>query len=215
MDNNNQKMKKEPVVVPTVYFMVGLVGSGKSTLVNNILEERPGLPIISTDNEVEELAAKYGIGYKLAMSSRHGIKNDKGEYISFYDEAYDIVRKKLSSLIENKQSFIWDQTNTVKRARVSKINRLRGAKYNIVVIHMNIEFSEWEKRLEHRNQTNPEKFISNKLKESFLMEYSVPDYSEGMSSIYSVDKDGKIVKLDKKPLEKNENNVSIKVIVNK
>lgn len=207
--NNNQKYAH------TVFFMVGLPGSGKSTLVNGILKERPELPIISTDNEIEELASQYGIGYDKAMSKRHGIKNENGEYIDFYEEGFKIVKSKLDKLIRNKKSFIWDQTNTVKSTRRSKIRRLKEAKFNIVVIHMNISSEEWLKRLNHRNETNPNKKISDKLRDMFLSEYSIPDYSEGMSTIFSVDENGKIVKLDQETLEKNINNVSIQGIVNK
>lgn len=208
MSNKKEKLDNDKVT-PTVYFMVGLPGSGKSTLVNKILEHYPQLPIISTDLEVEKLAKSYGISYEKAMSNRHGIKNENGKYIDFYEEAYSIFRKNITKVLENKESFIWEQTNTVKQARLSKINRLRGSKYNIVVIYMDISYDEWSKRLSHRNSVEGEKRISDKNKADFYASFTVPDYTEGMTSLYFVQENGNILKIDKKTLEKNSNNVSI------
>ena len=115
---------------PTVYMMVGLPGSGKSTAVKEVLEKYNGLgeeyTIYSTDAFIESEAEKWGKTYNEVFDEY--IKPAKIYANGVLEYAFDVGR-----------DIVWDQTNVSVKARAKKIRRIRNAKidYDIVAVYVN------------------------------------------------------------------------------
>lgn len=92
---------------PIVFVMVGIPGSGKST----IKEKLSAKYFVSTDWWVEDLANRLGKTYNEAFN----------EVIA---QATNEMNKDIDFCIERNTSFTWDQTNLTKKKRRSILNRI-------------------------------------------------------------------------------------------
>lgn len=102
---------------PTVSFLVGLPGCGKSTY---IAEQFPGIPVVSRDDIVMELA-KPGELYSDAFNTVDQKEVDR------------LFESRFTSAIANKDDFVIDRTNLSYKGRMKFINRLRPH-FNINII---------------------------------------------------------------------------------
>ena len=109
---------------PTVLFMVGLPGSGKSTIVKEQFSDNPKVKVISSDAFIESRAENQGITYNEAFAD-----NIKDASILF-----DVV---LNQCIERGQSIIIDRTNLTKASRQRIINKLSD-RYTIEYMYVDI-----------------------------------------------------------------------------
>lgn len=143
--------------MPTVYFMIGVPASGKSTFIKG-WEEMRDLPVASTDAWIEEYAKVKGKTYDEVFPD--AIKN-----------ASSIMDMNVDSYIHTEQSFIWDQTNLTKKSRAKKLARIPKHWKRVAVYLETPEKEEWERRLASR----PGKTIPKKILENMLTQLEPPD----------------------------------------
>lgn len=173
------------------YLMVGVPGSGKSTLCENLLKENPSLDIVSTDEFIESYAKEKNISYGKAM-------REMG------DKPLSLMNNKIQKLLKEKKSFIWDQTNVFLSARKKKLKMLSQNKYEVTAIVTELSAEELNRRLDKRISEGGKR-INIKIINDMIESYIRPSYSEGFNEIYLISDDNEFILL-----EKNENKWSIK-----
>lgn len=125
-----------------VYMLIGVPGSGKSTWIAS-QEWAKDCVIVSTDKLIELEAARQGKTYNDVFK----------DYIS---EATRLMNEDIRSAVETGRDIIWDQTNTSRKTRKSKLTQVQGY-YKIAVVFKTPEETEWRRRLGNRpGKTIPE-----------------------------------------------------------
>lgn len=145
--------------------MVGLPGVGKSTYINNYL---PDTTVISTDDIIEFLAAKYSMTY-----------NDVFGPIT-YNFAERVSHKLAQQLFARGDDIVWDQTNLTVASRCKKLD-LVPAHYSKIAIVFQTP-ADHNDRLASR----PHKHIPVAVMESMTKAYQQPTYAEGYDAIWWV-----------------------------
>lgn len=150
---------------PTVYMLVGLPASGKTTWCKNT---HPDLPVVSTDDRIEAFALSKGKTYNDVFKQHIG-------------EAEKAMLADLWKLVKEDKSFIWDQTNTTAKTRAKKLAQLPPHYKKVAVV---FEISEYIRNLRQieRNKAagkNIPAAVINTMRES----YERPSESEGFDGI--------------------------------
>lgn len=168
----------------TAYIMVGLPGTGKSTLVHKIIRDMgdhgDGVFVYSTDNLIQEWSAAMGWTYNFGFSK-------------YIEKATKEMNSSLEVAIKENRDIIWDQTNLGAKKRKSLIERLKK-KYRIEC-HCIIppggdsQHEDWEFRLGNR----PGKVIPPEIIENMAKTYTVPTLDEGYSVVYKYDMYGNLL----------------------
>jgi predicted kinase len=127
--------------MPNLYVLVGLPGSGKSTLVSSLKKDNPNSFVYSSDLYIEENAKSNNLTYNQAFNQ-------------FINDAIKYMNIQLEKAIEQSQDIIWDQTNLTVKKRKSILSRF-GKKYKKICICIESpktiqEQTELEKRLNSR-----------------------------------------------------------------
>lgn len=148
---------------PTLYMLIGLPGSGKSTWIKNC--NINNCVVLSTDDYIERQAQRLGKTYD--------------ELFRISIAAADVnLAKDLNEAIDTGKNIIWDQTNLSNSVRAKKLYRIPN-NYRKVAIVFRVPDDVLEQRLDNRpGKTIPEHVINN-MKKSF--EY--PKLSEGFDEI--------------------------------
>ena len=154
---------------PICYFLIGLPGSGKSTWADDLVIKNPELEIVSMDYFIEQEAVRQNKKY-----------NDV--YREFAEIAEKLMKQKLSEIIKEKKSFIWDQINISENIRRKKIARLKQNKYEIHAIAFSLNEETWKNRLDNRVNLGGKK-ISKKVLEEMKQNFVFPNINEGFSSL--------------------------------
>ena len=154
---------------PICYFLIGLPGSGKSTWADDLIIKNPELEIVSMDYFIEQEAVRQNKKY-----------NDV--YREFAETAEKLMKQKLSEIIKEKKSFIWDQINISENIRRKKIARLKQNKYEIHAIAFSLNEETWKNRLDNRVNLGG-KIISKKVLEEMKQNFVFPNINEGFSSL--------------------------------
>ena len=169
-------------------MLVGVPGSGKSTICNELLNHSNDLIVLSTDEYIEKYAKERNKTY------------DEVHRESVAD-AQKWMNNQIRVLMNEKKNFIWDQTNVFKSARRKKIANLKQKKYNIVAVVLELSPEELTNRLSKRENSGG-KHISEKIIQDMLASYERPSYEEGFCDIYLI-KDNGVPKLVEKTLNLN------------
>ena len=169
-------------------MLVGLPGSGKSTVSEQLLKDMPELEIVSTDVYVEEYATKHGVSFNEAVR----VLDNKPKAQ---------MNNRIQQLIKEEKSFIWDQTNVFASAREKKLHALLGKKYEVVALVTELSAEELARRLEKRVKEGG-KAIGWKIINDMKKNYTRPSYSEGFTQIYLIEDDA-VARLLSKPVMKN------------
>lgn len=143
-------MNGENTMKPKAHVMVGMVGTGKSTLVNQILETyKANKPFVySTDNYVELVAAESGSTYNDVFESAIG-------------DAHRMMDDFLVDAMKSGCDIIWDQTNLTVKKRRQICNRL-GDRYHKIAHTITFD--------------SPEAVYQRVLKRNLAGEKNVPDH---------------------------------------
>ena len=151
---------------PTLYMLIGLPGSGKSTWTNKLFEtESLDAIVLSTDHYVQAWA------------------DDEG---STYDEVFDkAIRSATSQLgvwVRHCKKFnisaVWDQTNLTAKSRAKKLQQLPNHRKVAVVFQADTETLQ-QRRANRPGKTIPQHVLN-------YMKLEMPSLDEGFDEIILV-----------------------------
>ena len=156
--------------MPTCYIMVGLPGTGKSTLVNMMTETIPKAFVYSTDAYIEQCSLQNGMTY------------DQG-FSEFIDPATKHMNEQVAIAIRSKQTVIWDQTNTGVKKRKTIVNRFDSDwTFKCICIlppQGDSQIEDWHFRLNNR----PGKTIPDHIIKNMRTHFAVPTLDERFDEV--------------------------------
>ena len=151
----------------TLYMLVGVPGSGKSTWIKN--QDFGDVIIASSDDYIDRVAVQSGKTYNEIFSRAIGY-------------AQKFVDGQVQSAINLDKTLIWDQTNTTAKGRKVKLGRIPKEWRKICVFFTTPETEELQRRLDSRVG----KSIPKDVMKSMIDNLEVPDLKEGWDEIILV-----------------------------
>jgi predicted kinase len=155
--------------MPTLYMMIGVSASGKSTWLKNTITSPSGNDIISTDHYIDQYAESVDRTYNDVFS----------EFIS---QATREMEKDLKIAIDNDLDIYWDQTNLNRKTRANKLRKIPSYYKKVAVVFPIPEANEWVRRLESR----PGKNIPSNILVKMVNTFVEPTLDEGFDEILEV-----------------------------
>ena len=149
----------------TVYVLVGVPGSGKSTWIQN-QDWAQNCVVISTDAFVEQEAQRQGKTYNEVFDD-------------YMPTAVELMADQVVAAREAGQDIIWDQTSTTVASRRKKFKMLPNY-YAVAVVFSTPEPAELERRLAER----PGKNIPWNVMQGMISGLKVPTEDEGFDEIW-------------------------------
>ncbi|WP_028648762.1 ATP-binding protein [Nocardiopsis sp. CNT312] len=125
--------------VPTVFLLVGLTGSGKTTYARSVLEPR-GVVRLSVDEEVHRRHGRYGVDYP------------EWEYFERQAPVVDWVRERLVELLSRRCDVVLDHGlwRCTEREEWKKLVEASGGRWRL--LYFPVSQQELLRRLEERNR---------------------------------------------------------------
>lgn len=164
-------LKFNPFQTPTVFVMVGLPYSGKSTYIkkDRILRK---LPILDTDSYIENFAKEKNKSYSDVFAKTIG-------------RATDRMNSLANAHYKFGQSFILDQTNLSVEKRAKIIKKAKENGFTVVAI----SFAPYkdEDALKKRMEVRGEKKIPMKVLQNMASKFVIPTEAEGFDQVIWVD----------------------------
>ena len=145
--------------MPTMYMLIGVPASGKSTWVE---QNKGDALVISSDNLIEEYAAENGKTYNEVFKGQIKIANK-------------IVMEHAEAAFAADQDVIWDQTNITKKSRKGKLAMVPEHYRKTAVFFATPLEEEWQRRLNSR----PGKSIPAYILDSMVEMLEMPEQDEG------------------------------------
>lgn len=160
--------------MPTLIIMVGLPGTGKSTLVKELTAMDPDAFVYSTDRLIEEWSAGQGWSYDFGFSK-------------YIDKATQQMNEWLDVAVRDGQNIIWDQTNLGAKKRQGILGRF-GKNWEkecrcILPPRGDSQIEDWHWRLANR----PGKTIPGHIIRNMTESFSIPRLDEGFDRVYYYD----------------------------
>lgn len=149
--------------MPTMYMLIGLPASGKSTWVE---KNKGDALVISSDNLIEAYAADHGMTYNEVFKEQIKI-------------ATAVVKIEAQKAFAADQDVIWDQTNITKKSRASKLAMVPEHYHKTAVFFATPPEEEWQRRLNSR----PGKSIPAHILDSMVEMLEMPELDEGWHTI--------------------------------
>lgn len=144
---------------PTLTVLVGLSGSGKSTVATEISNENPNTVIVSSDAIREELTGDY---------------EDQEHNEEVFKVFHDRIRKNL----EQKKNVIADATNLTMKSRRAIMMKVNGLDiYKVCVI---IPKSFAQCKVDNQNRKHP---VPNEVLDKQIRRFQIPFYEEEFNEI--------------------------------
>jgi predicted kinase len=154
-------------MMPKLYMLVGVPGSGKSTWVSD--QEWAGdCAYISTDRYVEEFAKNMGKTYSEVFEE-------------VMPECVNLMAGDVVNAREAGQDIIWDQTSTTVSSRKKKF-RMLPEYHAIAVIFKTPSRDELDRRLQSRYDSG--KIIPKEIVDSMIDNWEDPTEEEGFKEIW-------------------------------
>jgi predicted kinase len=154
--------------MPTLYVLVGVPGSGKSTWIRNQIWAL-GLTVVSTDAFVEQEAQRQGKTYSDVFDD-------------YMPTAVKLMAEQVVWAREAGHDIIWDQTSTTVASRRKKFKMLPGY-HAVAVVFPTPEPAELERRLASR----PGKNIPWNVMQGMISSLKLPTEEEGFDEIWYAD----------------------------
>ena len=151
--------------MPKCYQLIGVPGAGKSTWIKN-QDWAVDLPVVSTDNFVEEYAKAEGKTYNEVFK----------DYMPF---AVKLMANQALICQANGLDVIWDQTSTTRASRKRKFNTLPDYEHIAVVFR-----TPNRDKLDVRLSGRPGKHIPKNVIDSMIAGWEEPTEDEGFSQIW-------------------------------
>lgn len=145
---------------PTLWVMVGLSGSGKSSVAKEIAKNNPNTIIVSLDNIYEELTGKV-------------------EDQSKNEEVSKVFHKRIREALENNTNVIADATNITMRSRRAIIENIKGIKCNKIVYLIPKPFRQCKIDNLNRQHPVPEEVLNGQLRK-FQIPFMEEGFDEGI-----------------------------------
>jgi predicted kinase len=155
---------------PTIYVLVGLPGTGKSTWVRSI-NRNGDYVLISSDDEIERHAKDQGLTYNDVF----------GDYIK---TATALMKQKFKDAIASNANIIWDQTNMTAKKRNSILQQVPKT-YKKIAVVFQLDDDELKSRLEKRANEEGKSIPAHILK-SMADTFQMPTTAEGFDDIIRV-----------------------------
>lgn len=148
----------------TLYMMIGVPGSGKTTWIKN---NKHNAVVLSTDDYIERVAEKQGKTYSEVFKDAIG-------------PATDQMEKDLIQAIRNERDIIWDQTNLTAKTRKGKLSRM-PKNYRKVAVYFSVP-----QDLRDRLASRPGKVIPEPVIISMINQLQPPTKEEGFDEVVVV-----------------------------
>lgn len=148
----------------TVYMLVGVPGSGKSTWIKN--QNFDDVIIASSDDYIDRIAEQTGKTYNEVFSRAIGY-------------AQKFVDGQVQSAINLDKTLVWDQTNTTAKGRKVKLGRLPNDWLKVCVFFPTPDDDELQRRLDSRVG----KSIPKDVMKSMIDNLEMPTLDEGWDQI--------------------------------
>lgn len=155
--------------MPTLYMLIGVPGSGKSTWLANQAFDWNRTRIISTDNIIERRAQEQGKTYSEVF--RDEIKSATAQ-----------MNAELRQAIKDGADIVWDQTNLTRKARAGKLFSIPDGYRKVAVFFATPDEAELKRRLASR----PGKTIPANVILGMKSQLEPPTESEGFDDIIQV-----------------------------
>jgi predicted kinase len=165
----------------TIYVMVGLPGSGKSTYLNFLNDPEYGGDggfVYSTDNYIEGIAQSNGWTYNQVFKD-------------FIKPATKHMDEQVNLVFKQGHDVFWDQTNMSIKKRASILSRVPKNYRKVCICRVPPrDAAEW-KELDHRLLSREGKSIPHHIIESMADSYIEPSLEEGFDEVRLYDIYGK------------------------
>lgn len=157
---------------PNFVMMIGLPGSGKSTMTREFLARENNhekFRVVSSDDLVMELATKNHVSYEYVM-----------ENVDF-NLIVDEMNYRLDYYVENGFDIILDRTNLTRWARQKFTRRFIGH-YNVIGMHFNTDIDT----ILERNKSREDKMIPENILYNMIGSFEAPEVWEGFDLIEEI-----------------------------
>ncbi len=144
---------------PTLWVMVGISGSGKSTIAGQIANDNPNTVIISLNNIREEITGNY-------EDQEHN------------EEVFKIFHDRIRKNLENKKNVVADATNLTIKSRRAILMKVNGLDINKVCIIIPKPFEKCKEDNLHRGHPVPDSVLDKQIRR-----FQVPFIEEGWDEI--------------------------------
>lgn len=155
--------------MPTLYMLIGIPGSGKSTWVDNAGFDVEDTVIISTDKFIETDAVLQGKTYSEVFDG--SIKR-----------ATQMMNLALDMAVKDRMNIVWDQTNLTKKSRAGKLSKIPNTYHKVAVVFATPNDDELNRRLAGR----PGKTIPSNIILAMKSQLQIPSEEEGFEDIINV-----------------------------
>lgn len=149
----------------TLYVLVGVPGSGKTTWIGKQMFDWTNTVIVSTDNHVEQYARSVGKTYSEVFKD-------------YMPTALDLMTKTAVDAFKNNKVVIWDQTSTTAKTRAKKL-RMTPSHYKKVAVVFKTPSPEQHAKMLDR----PGKNIPDEIVQDMIDRFEYPTAEEGFDRI--------------------------------
>jgi len=149
----------------TLYVLVGVPGSGKTTWIGRQMFDWTNTVIVSTDHHVEQYARSVGKTYSEVFKD-------------YMTTAVDLMSKTAVDAFKNNKVVIWDQTSTTAKTRAKKL-RMAPAHYKKVAVVFKTPNVDTHAKMLDR----PGKEIPTEIVKDMIDKFEYPTVEEGFDKI--------------------------------
>lgn len=159
---------------PILIMMIGIPGSGKSTIANNIVIEREfgiSMPKVHSADELRK--EWYGNANDQVAKEHRGEENSR--------RVQEMKKRMLYDLVSG-NDVVYDATNLSKRRRISFLNEMKNIECKTICVCAMTPFDVCVKNNEHR----AERVVPKSVMREMYSEWNPPHYTEGFDGIIPI-----------------------------